>query len=73
MVERNTPAHMRAIKDLEEVLPSLELTLFPSIRNSKEFKNAAEYGVPLSAYRPGHPANEDIQPVILALEKAIKE
>lgn len=73
MVERNTPAHMRAISDLEEVLPQLQLPLFPSIRSSKEFKNAAEYGVPLTTYRPGHPANADFQPVISALEEVMEK
>lgn len=72
MVDRGTLGHKRVIAALEDVLPEMNIHLFPYVRRSKEFINASEYGLPLAKYRPGHAANADLDPVITAIEKELE-
>lgn len=62
-------------KGLMETLPNVlgaqKLHCYPSLRYSREFKNASARGVPLQIYKPAHPANKDFFPVCDDLEALI--
>lgn len=60
-------AHARSLSDLTKFGEQEEITVFKGIRHSKEFVNASEYGLPLRKHRPGHPANDDFEPIVRKL------
>jgi chromosome partitioning protein len=70
--DRHTAIHRNYLEQLQPIKAQLNLTCFPPIRNSKEFKNASEVGLPLHLYRPSHEAGGDFQEIVSAIKEEIK-
>lgn len=58
---------------LPAILESMQIRVFDLIKDSAEIGNAASLGLPLRAYRPGHPANKNFQEIATALLEAVEE
>lgn len=61
MYDSDTAIHRQIYHQLPDVASQLSVKLYPSVRDSKEFKNASAVGLPLQKYRPRHPAKEDFK------------
>lgn len=65
--------HRQILASLPEQLEQMKIRTFPPIRNSAEFVNACGQGLPLSLYRPSHPAQDDFKVITNELVNLIKK
>lgn len=65
-------SHRNLLSALPAQLESMNIKMFPAIRNSSEFINASGEGLPLHLYRKLHPAVKDFKPIAQQLVKLIK-
>ena len=70
--DRYTAIHRNYLEQLQPIKAQLNLTCFPAIRNSKEFKNASEVGLPLHLHRPSHEAGGDFKEIVSAIKNEIE-
>ncbi len=61
MYNSKTSIHREILAQLPDIAESLDVNLYPKIRDSKEFKNASAMGLPLQLYRPKNPAGKDFR------------
>ncbi|NEP19399.1 MAG: ParA family protein [Leptolyngbya sp. SIO4C1] len=61
LYDKRRGIHRQYLQQLPEVAEQLQITLYPEIRDSAEFKNASALGLPLQKYRPAHPACQDFR------------
>jgi chromosome partitioning protein len=59
MYDKRKAIHRQYLEELPQLANPLNLKIYPTIRDSTEFKNATSQGVTLHQYRPGHPALKD--------------
>jgi chromosome partitioning protein len=65
-------AHRQILAALPSQLESMNIKLFPPIRDSAEFVNSSGVGLPIHIYRPAHPAKNDFSPIVNQLVNLIK-
>lgn len=70
---KNRAAHRQILTALPQQLESLEIPMFPAIRESAEFVNASGIGLPLHIHRPTHLANKDFNPIVSSLLQIINK
>lgn len=70
--DKKTASHRNLLEALPAQLESMNIRVFPAIRNSSEFINASGQGLPLHLYRQLHPAVKDFKPIAQQLVKLIK-
>lgn len=71
--DSKTSIHREILAQLPEIASSLEVNLYPHIRDSKEFKNASALGQPLQMYRPKNPAAKDFKVVAKDIIRLIED
>jgi chromosome partitioning protein len=72
--QKDNATHRRILKDLPKALSSLgyDYPTYSPIRYSREFQKSSACGLPLFAYRPGHPATADFEPIVSDLLSLIR-
>lgn len=73
LYSNNRAIHRQYLQQLPDVALQLGIKLYPSIRDSSEFKNASANGLPLQKYRPGHPACRDFDEITDDLIQILKK
>lgn len=73
MYDSKTAIHRQILQQLPEITSQLSVTLYPRVRDSKEFKNASAVGLPLQKYRPNHPAVEDFKVLSKDIDRLIQD
>lgn len=72
MYDKNKAGHRQYLQQLPEVAEALNVKVYPPVRESSEFANSSSYGVPLSRYRPSHPASREFKAIADDLSRLIK-
>lgn len=64
LYDKSRAIHRQYLQELPEIAANLKVKLYPQIRDSAEFKNCSANGLPLSKYRPTHPACKDFTAIV---------
>ncbi len=72
MYDSKTAIHRQIFQQLPAIAEQLQVKLYPTVRESKEFKNSSAAGLPLQKYRPGHPATVDFKSIGEDISELIK-
>lgn len=72
---REQAIHRQTLEQLPEALTErgFGYKIYDPIRFSAEFPNASEYGIPLFIHRPGHPATQDLVPIVEDIFRLVEE
>lgn len=73
MYDKKEAGHRQYLQQLPEISKSLDIKLYPPIRDSSEFPNSSSYGLPLQKYRPSHVAGRDFKVIADDLSNLIKK
>lgn len=72
MYDSKIAMHRQYLDQLPDIAAQLEIKLYPTVRNSNEFKNASAYGIPIQKWRQLHPAAKDFTKIASDVVKLIK-